>query len=84
MPRAAEDGPLAAADKLGSPWPSRPKSPAVLHKTDAGAVVLDIKNRAGAASAMKQIAANLEARVPGAEVHHFLIEKMMPSRGSKC
>lgn len=70
---------FAAADKLGFPLVLKAESPAILHKTEAGAIMLDIKNRMELASAVKQINANVAQRTPGAEIHHFLLEKMMPS-----
>lgn len=68
----------ASAEKLGFPIAIKAESPAVLHKTEAGAVVLDIRNRAELASAVKQITASVSQRVPGAVIRHFLLEKMMP------
>jgi acetyl-CoA synthetase (ADP-forming) len=69
---------LAAGEKLGFPLALKAESIEVLHKTEAGAVVLDIKNKVELASAVKQITNNVSQRAPNAVVRNFLIEKMMP------
>ncbi len=74
-----EQGLLAAADKIGYPVALKAESSAVLHKTEAGAVLLGIKSRVELAAAAKQLPKTVSQRVPGAEIRHFLIEKMMPT-----
>jgi len=69
---------LAAAEKLGYPLALKAVSTQVLHKTDAGAVMLDIKDKAALAAALKRMKETVARRVPGAIIRHFLIEKMMP------
>jgi acetate---CoA ligase (ADP-forming) subunit beta len=69
---------LSAAEKLGYPIAVKALSPDILHKTEAGAVMLDIKNKTELASAAKQITNNISHRVPNAMVLYFLLEKMMP------
>jgi acyl-CoA synthetase (NDP forming) len=69
---------VVAGEKLGFPLALKAESTEILHKTEAGAVVLDIKNTAELASAAKQIKNNVSQRAPGAVIRHFLIEKMMP------
>ncbi len=78
IPPGREEAVLAAGDKLGYPLVLKAEASGVLHKTEAGAVMLDIKSRLELASALKQITSNLAAHVPGAVVNHFLLEKMMP------
>lgn len=73
-----EKGFLDAAEKLGYPIAVKALSPDILHKTEAGAVMLDIKNKIELASAVKQITNNISHRLPGAKVQLFLLEKMMP------
>jgi acetyl-CoA synthetase (ADP-forming) len=73
-----EEGLIAAADRLGYPLALKAASPSILHKTEAGAVVVDIRNKAELLSAARQISSAVTMRVPGATIHHFLIEKMMP------
>jgi acetyl-CoA synthetase (ADP-forming) len=69
---------LAAAGKLGYPLALKAVSAQVLHKTDAGAVMLDIKDKTALESALKRIKEAVALKVPGAVIRYFLIEKMMP------
>lgn len=73
-----EEGFPGAAEKLGYPIAVKALSPDILHKTEAGAVILDIKNKRELASAVKQITNNISHRLPNAKILHFLLEKMMP------
>ncbi len=73
-----EGGLSAAADKLGYPVVLKALLPDVLHKTEAGAIVLDIKNRTELAAGRKRIADSVSARMPQASIRHLLVEKMMP------
>jgi acetyl-CoA synthetase (ADP-forming) len=41
-------------------------------------VAIDIRNKAELLSAAKHVSATVSTRVPGAVLHHYLIEKMMP------
>jgi len=70
---------IAAGERLGFPLALKAESAEVLHKTEAGAIVLDIKNATELASAVKQIINNVSQRASGAIIRHFLIEKMMPA-----
>jgi len=70
---------FAAADKLGYPVALKAVSPEILHKTEAGAVMLDIKNKLSLGVAVKQIGTNVSQRAPGAVIRYFLVEKMMPA-----
>ncbi len=69
---------LAAAEKLGFPVALKAVSTEVLHKTEAGAVILDIKDATALAGAVKHMKAAVSAKIPGARIRSFLIEKMMP------
>ncbi len=73
-----EEALLRAAEKLGYPIAVKAVSPDILHKTEAGAVMLDIKNKRELASAVKQILNTISHRLPNAMVLYFLLEKMMP------
>ncbi len=69
---------LAAGEKLGFPVALKAVSAEVLHKTDAEAVTLDIKDKTALGGAVKRMKATVSARVPGAVIRFLLIEKMMP------
>ncbi len=73
-----EEDILAAAEKLGFPVALKAVSAEVLHKTEAGAVILDIKDKTALAVAVKHMKTTVLAKVPGARITSFLIEKMMP------
>jgi acyl-CoA synthetase (NDP forming) len=75
---ADEAAVVKAGEALGFPVALKAVSPDILHKTDAGAVILNITSRdvlSSAITAMKKIVAS---RVPGAVIRFFLIEKMLP------
>ncbi len=74
----SEQNLVAAAEQLGYPVVLKALSPDILHKTEAGAIALDIKNGTDLVSARKQILTNV-SRVPNTSVRFLLIEKMMPA-----
>ena len=69
---------VAAGETLGFPVVLKAVSPDILHKTDAGAVMLNITISAGLSAAITTMKNMVAARVPGAVIRWFLIEKMMP------
>lgn len=69
---------VAAGETLGFPVVLKAVSPDILHKTDAGAVMLNIPNSAGLSASIMTMKNMIAARVPNATVRWFLIEKMMP------
>jgi acyl-CoA synthetase (NDP forming) len=69
----------AAAEKLGFPVALKAVSAEILHKTDAGAVMLNIANSAALAASIPTMKNMIAARVPGAVIRFFLLEKMMPA-----
>jgi acyl-CoA synthetase (NDP forming) len=62
---------LAVAGRIGYPVVLKTASPTVLHKTDAGGVVLDVRDEAGAREAYEALA----GRFPGAPV---LVQQAVP------
>ena len=70
---------LAAADKLAFPVALKAVSADILHKTDAGAVMLNIANRAALSASIPTMKNMIAARAPGAVIRFFLLEKMMPA-----
>ena len=84
VPRYVLTGPedrnaiVAAGETLGFPVVLKAVSPEILHKTDAGAVILNITTSAGLSSSIMTMKNMISSRVPGAVIHSFLIEKMMP------
>ena len=69
---------VEAGEKLGFPAVLKAVSPQILHKTDAGAVMLNITTSAGLSASIRTMKNMIASRAPGAVIHSFLIEKMMP------
>jgi acyl-CoA synthetase (NDP forming) len=70
------DGITAAVVRLASPFVLKLMSPDILHKSDAGGVVLGLMDAHGIETAMQRMRAQAQAR--GARVDGFLIEEMQP------
>ena len=76
---ADQKGVVSAGEALGFPVALKAVSPDILHKTEAGAVMLNITSGpmlAASITAMKNMVAS---RAPGAAIRSFLVEKMMPA-----
>ena len=73
-----EKGAVEGAEKIGYPVVMKVISPDALHKTEAGGVIVDIADKAMAASSFSQIRKNLESYKPGARFEGVRIQKMAP------
>ncbi len=69
---------ITAAESLGFPLALKAVSPDILHKTEAGAVMLNITSSKGLSASIAAMKNMIAARAPGAAIRHFLLEKMMP------
>jgi len=69
---------LATAETIGYPVTLKAVSPQILHKTEAGAVMLNIANSTALAATIPAMLNMISTRAPDAKVLSFLIEKMMP------
>ena len=81
----AHDGDEAAriAESIAGPVVLKVMSADVVHKFDAGGVILNVHGEEEARAAFKKILANVEKAVPGAKVEGILVEQMAPQgRGS--
>lgn len=65
--------------QTGLPSCGKAESPDILHKTEAGGVVLGIRSKNELASAAKEMSRQISLRSPGAAIRYFLLEKMMPA-----
>lgn len=65
------------AGRIGYPVVLKVDSPDILHKTDAGAIKLDIKNGAELKSAFDEIMINSKKYDPGAEIRGILVQEMV-------
>jgi len=69
---------VEAGEKLGYPLVLKGVSPNILHKTDVGAVMLNITTNAGLSESIGTMKKMISSRAPDAVLNFFLIEKMMP------
>ena len=69
---------VEAGEKLGYPLVLKVVSPHILHKTDVGAVMLNITTNSGLSASISTMKKMIATRAPGAVLRFFLIEKMMP------
>ena len=74
-----EDEAVEAARELGFPVVLKIVSPQVLHKSDAGGVLIDIKDEDGVRAGYNRILENVKAKVPGAKITGILVQEMAPS-----
>jgi len=72
----------AAAARLGFPVAAKLVSPEVSHKSDIGAVQLDIANAAELAAALGRIDDNLRRHCPQARHAGYTIQRMAPRTGA--
>ena len=79
MVSKTEDEAVEAARELGFPVVLKIVSPQVLHKSDAGGVLIDIKDEEGVRAGYNRILENVKAKVPGAKITGILVQEMAPS-----
>ncbi len=68
-----------AAEGIGYPVVMKIISPGVIHKSDAGGVIIGVKNKEEVKTAFKKIMKNVEEKVPDAKITGIIVEKEMPS-----
>ena len=73
------DGALAAANEIGYPVALKVVSEEILHKTDAGGVMLGISSDGALEASYEQLAVNVKKAAPGLSAMKVLVQKMMPS-----
>jgi acetyltransferase len=71
-----EKAAVELANKTGYPLVMKIASPDALHKTDAGGVILDVKNDNGVRKGFSQLRKNLEAYKKGSRFDGVRIQKM--------
>jgi acyl-CoA synthetase (NDP forming) len=74
----AEDDAVRVAEGFGFPVVLKIVSPQVLHKSDAGGVLINIRDAEGVRKGYKKIIENVKARVPDAEITGILVQEMAP------
>jgi len=74
-----ENGAVEAAVDIGFPVVLKIVSAQVLHKSDAGGVLLNITDEDGVRQGFNKILENVKAKVPDAEITGILVQEMAPS-----
>ncbi len=72
------DGALAAAKEIGYPVALKVVSEKILHKTDAGGVMLGISSDSALKTAYEQLIVNIRKAAPALSKMDVLIQRMMP------
>ena len=67
----------AVAEAIGFPVALKVQSPDILHKTEAGGVVLDLRSREAVLTAADTLLAAARAFHPGARIDGFLVQEMV-------
>jgi acetyltransferase len=68
---------VAAAERIGFPVVLKIRSSDILHKTEAGGVALDLRDRAAVEKAADALVAAARAAQPGACIDGFLVQEMV-------
>jgi acetyltransferase len=67
----------SAAEAIGFPVVLKIRSPDILHKTEAGGVVLDLRSREAVQRAAEGLLASARSAQPGARIEGFLVQEMV-------
>ncbi|OGP61021.1 MAG: hypothetical protein A2V67_11415 [Deltaproteobacteria bacterium RBG_13_61_14] len=76
-PCASAEAAVAAAREIGFPVVLKVDSPDILHKTDAGAVRLNLADEAAVRQAYDQVTANAKKHKPSARISGVLVQEMV-------
>jgi acetyltransferase len=68
---------IAAAERIGFPVALKIRSHDILHKTEAGGVALDLRDRAAVAAAADALVASARQAQPQARIEGFLVQEMV-------
>lgn len=74
----SEDSAIEAANRIGYPVVLKIVSPQVLHKSDAGGVILDVRDEKGVREGYNKIIKNVKEKVPSAQITGILVQEMAP------
>lgn len=75
----SEEESVKVADKIGYPVVLKIMSPDIVHKSDVGGVILDVKNANAVRKGYVQILKNVEKHNPKARIAGVLVQEMAPS-----
>jgi acyl-CoA synthetase (NDP forming) len=69
---------VTAAGQLGFPLAVKVESPDIVHKTEAGAVALDVRSTPQLRAAYDRVMGNAKAHAPLAQIRGVLLQPMLP------
>jgi acetyl-CoA synthetase (ADP-forming) len=75
----SEEEAVKAAEEIGYPIVLKIVSPQVLHKSDAGGVLVNMKNEEDVRNGYNTILKNVKTHVPTAEITGILVQEMAPN-----
>jgi acetyltransferase len=68
---------MAAAERIGFPVALKVRSPDIVHKTEAGAVALDLRDPKAVGAAAEALTARVRQKQPDARIEGFLVQEMV-------
>src|SRR5207244_6324149 len=71
------DEALAAAERIGYPVALKLEAPDLPHKTEAGAVLLNVRDASALAEGFERVVANARRFAPSADVRGVLVQEMV-------
>lgn len=74
-----EEEALKLAERIGFPVVLKIVSPDIIHKSDVGGVIVNLKNAKEVGNAYKQILSNVKKHVANAEIVGMLVQEMAPA-----
>ncbi len=74
----SEDDAVKAANRIGYPIVLKIVSPQILHKSDAGGVIVGVEEEKGIREGFKKIVENVKAYKADAEITGILVQEMAP------
>jgi acetyltransferase len=77
----SEDEAASLASQIGYPVAMKILSPQIIHKTDAGGVVLDINSESDARTAFNRIIQSVKQYDPNAEISGITVQQMIKKQG---
>ncbi|MFB0543457.1 MAG: acetate--CoA ligase family protein [Candidatus Bathyarchaeia archaeon] len=76
---SSEEEAVEEAKGIGFPVVLKIVSPQILHKSDVGGVILNVKDEQGVKEAYRRIMSNVKERKPEAEIEGIYVQEMAPS-----
>lgn len=70
---------VAIADSIGYPVVLKVVSPQVIHKSDVGGVLLNVKSSKEVSAGFESIVNSVKKHIPVAEIYGILVQEMLPS-----